>query len=287
MKQNEKTPLPANASADFAQKGYALLPQFYDAQQDIAPIQEGIRVILEIICRKYEVEAPTDTAWNAMTKAYPALIAKNRAWGGEVYDAVKQIPALMQLVANAKNAAVYEELHPGSIPGIAAGGYGIRIDNPGEEKFRAQWHQEFPGQLRSVDGIVFWTPLLPVTSDMGPVQIAEGSHAEGLIPVYRDDAGLGKAGAYALFMDGADERLARYKHTAPLSEPGDLILMDFLTMHQGGHNVSEIPRWSIQFRYFNFADPLGTRIGWCGSFAAGVDFSKILPELVIDGGDAQ
>ncbi len=90
--------------------------------------------------------------------------------------------------------------------------------------------------------------------EMGPVQIAEGSHAEGLIPVYRDSAGLGKTGAYALFMDRVDERLAKYDVVAPLPKPGDLILMDFLTMHQGGHNVSKTPRWSIQFRYFNFAE---------------------------------
>lgn len=278
--------VPASAIDEFAQKGYTMLPQFYDAERDVEPIQEGIRVILELLCRKYEVDAPTDTAWNAMTVAYPALIAKNRAWGGEVYDAVKQIPAFMQLVAKMENTKVFEALRPGSVPGLAAGGYGIRIDNPGEEKFRAQWHQEFPGQLRSIDGIVFWTPLLPVTPDMGPVQIASGSHAEGCIPVYRSDAGLGKTGAYALFMDNAEERLSRYEQVAPLSNPGDLILMDFLTMHQGGHNVSDRPRWSIQFRLFNFADPVGTRIGWCGSFAAGVDFSKILPELVTDAENA-
>ena len=282
MIQNE-TIIPALARDEFTAKGYTMLPQFYDAQREVAPIQEGIRIILELLCHKYEVDAPTDTTWNAMTKAYPALIAKNRAWGGEVYDAIKQIPAFMQLVTKAKNTTVFENLRPGSVPGIAAGGYGIRIDNPGEEKFRAQWHQEFPGQLRSLDGIVFWTPLLPVTPEMGPVQIAEGSQAEGLIPVYRDDAGLGKSGAYALFMDNCDKRLAKYPTVAPLTQPGDLILMDFLTMHQGGHNVSTMPRWSLQFRYFNFADPLGTRIGWCGSFAAGVDFSKILPELVTDG----
>jgi len=269
--------------ADFDTKGYLVMRGFYDPAADIAPIQEGIRQVVELICRKYGVDAPTETAHEAMTIAYPKLIAKNRSWGGEVYDAVKQIPAFMRLVTNAINDEAFKALRPDSIPGIAAGGYGIRIDNPGEEKFRAQWHQEFPGQLRSLDGVVFWTPLLPVTNDMGPVQIAEGSHAEGLIPVYRDSAGLGKTGAYALFMDRVDERLAKYDVVAPLPKPGDLILMDFLTMHQGGHNVSKMPRWSIQFRYFNFAEPLGVRIGWCGSFAAGVDFSKILPELVTDG----
>ncbi|AHB47561.1 phytanoyl-CoA dioxygenase [Hyphomicrobium nitrativorans NL23] len=272
--------------AEFAANGYVLLKQFYDPEQDIAPIQEDIRAIIALLCEKYGVDAPTATSWEAMTEAYPALIAKNRAWGGDVYDAIKQVPAFMQLVANKRNAALFAALRPGSQPGIAANGYGIRIDNPGEEKYRAQWHQEFPGQLRSLDGIVFWTPLVPVTPDMGPVQIAEGSHAEGIVPVYVDDAGADKTGAYALHLDRAEERLQRYPQVAPLTQPGDLVLMDFLTLHQSGFNVSKIPRWSIQYRYFNFAEPTGIRIGWKGSFAAGVKFEDVLPELLVAREDA-
>jgi Phytanoyl-CoA dioxygenase (PhyH) len=280
----EFQPVTPQAAAQFAALGYTMLPGFYDPEADIAPIQEGIRAIMALLCRKYEVDAPTGTAVEAMTKAYPALIARNRAWGGEVYDAVKQIPAFLRLVSKAANDAVFLSLRPGSVPGIAAGGYGIRIDNPGEEKFRAPWHQEFPAQLRSLDGIVFWTPLLPITADMGPVQIAEGSQIEGPIPVYSDNKGVGATGAYALHLDHGAERLAKYKHVAPLSRPGDLILMDFLTLHQSGENVSAMPRWSIQFRLFNFAEPVGIRIGWCGSFAAGVSFGEILPELVAEAG---
>lgn len=279
--------LPADvasaARAEFETKGYTVLRQLYDAKTDIAPIHEGIRVVVEAVCAKYGVKAPTATAHEAMTLAYPALIAANRAWGGEVYDAVKQIPAFMRLVTNPLNDDVFRALRPGSIPGIAAGGYGIRIDNPGEEKFRAHWHQEFPSQLRSVDGIVFWTPLVALTPDMGPVEIAEGSHAEGIVPVYEDDKGVGASGAYALHLDREQERLAKYDIVAPLTTPGDLVLMDFLTLHQGGHNLSRIPRWTMQFRYFNFAEPLGVRIGWRGSFAAGTKFADVLPELAVEG----
>jgi hypothetical protein len=278
--KNADSNVPANAAAQFDTKGYVVLEQFYDPATIVAPIQEGIRTIIELVCRKYKVSAPTGTAVEAMTLAYPQLIAENRAWGGEIYDAIKHIPAFLRLVSDAGNEEIFKTLRPGSVPGITTTGYGMRVDNPGEEKFRAQWHQEFPSQLRSVDGIVFWTPLLPVTQEMGPVQIAEGSHAEGLVPVYSDDAGAGKTGAYALHLDNAEERLARYKHVAPLTNPGDLVLMDFLTLHQSGHNVSKMPRWSIQFRYFNYADPLGIRIGWQGSFMAGVDFKEVLPELV-------
>ncbi|MET1756953.1 phytanoyl-CoA dioxygenase family protein [Novosphingobium sp. RD2P27] len=264
----------------FVEKGYVVLRGFYDLAADVAPIQEGIRSIVALVCGKYGIDAPTGTAAEAMTIAYPSLIASNRAWGGEVYDAVKQIPAFLRMVSQDRNDAAFRALRPDSLPGIAAGSFGIRIDNPGEEKFRAHWHQEFPSQLRSSDGVVFWSPLVPVTEELGPVQIAEGSQAEGPIPVYLDDKGVGATGAYALHLEQGKERVARYNCAAPLTEPGDLIVLDFMTLHQSGRNLAAFPRWSIQFRLFNFADPLGIRIGWRGSFAAGEDFAEIMPGLV-------
>lgn len=265
----------------FTTHGYGIIERFYDLDAEIAPIQEGVRRIVELIAGKHGVDAPCATPEEAMTRGYPALIARDRRWGGHVYDAIKQIPAFLRLVSSPRNTEVFEALRPGADAGIAAGGYGIRIDNPGEERFRAFWHQEFPAQLRSLDGVVFWSPLLRVTPDMGPVEIAAGSHKEGPIPVFQDDGGADKSGAYALRIDREAERLAKYTRVAPCAKPGDLILMDFLTLHQSGFNVSDRPRWSMQFRYFNFRDPVGIDIAWAGSFAAGRKFEDILPNLKV------
>jgi hypothetical protein len=271
--------LPAELCEQFSRDGYCLLRGFYDEKAEIAPIRDGIREIVARVADRHGMRVPCATPEQAMTEGYGALIARQRAWGGEVYDAVKQIPAFLTLVANPRNGALFARLRPNSVPGIAAGGYGIRIDNPGEERFRAPWHQEFPAQLRSPDGIVFWSPLLPVTPDLGPVEIARGSHAEGIVPVREESGPAGRTGAYALWLADEEARLARYRIEAPLTEPGDLLLMDFLTLHRSGENVGTHPRWSMQFRYFNFSHPLGVRIGWAGSFAAGKRFEDVLPEL--------
>lgn len=273
----------SDIAQDFIRDGFALLEGFYDPAEDIAPIHEGVRRIVELLAHKHGVDAPCATPIEAMTLGYPALIKRKRAWGGAVYDAVKQIPAFMKLVSHRRNSELFERLRRHSIPGVAAGGYGIRIDNPGEEKYRAPWHQEFPAQLRSVDGIVFWSPLLEVTPAMGPVEIAVGSHREGIVPVLEDAAEAGKTGAYALRLERENERVSRYKKVAPLTRPGDLLVMDFLTLHQSGLNEAQDPRWSMQFRYFNFAEPLGIRIDWKGSFAAHEKFDDILPELKAQG----
>jgi Phytanoyl-CoA dioxygenase (PhyH) len=265
----------------FAENGFALLPQFYDVQRDIEPIREGVRRIVELVAKKYGVEAPWATPDEAMSAGYLAVAAANRRWGSEVYDAVKQIAAFMALVADRRNSDLFERIREGSVPGIAGGGYGIRIDAPAEEKYRAPWHQEFPAQLRSLDGLVFWSPLVAIEPDMGPVEVAVGSHRDGIVPVYEDDEGIGKSGAYALHLDREQERIAKYPRIAPCTRPGDLILMDFLTLHQSGRNTGTRPRWSMQFRYFNFANETGQKIGWRGSFAANEVFSALMPELLV------
>jgi hypothetical protein len=270
----------ADKIGELARDGFVVFPGFYDLETEVAPIQEGIRRIVELVARKYGIDAPTATADEAMRQGYPAIVAADRAYGGEIYDAIKQIPAFVALVGGQRNADLFTALRPGAMAGVAGGGYGIRIDNPGEARFRSWWHQEFPTQLRSLDGLIFWSPLLPVTPEMGPVGICAGSHKEGVVPVHDDDGGEGRSGAYAVRLKNEAEIVARYEQVAPLTNPGDLLIMDFLVLHESGHNVSPWPRWTMQLRYFNFLDPVGVKIGWKGTFAAAERLRDVLPELL-------
>jgi len=264
---------------DFHENGYTVLPGFFDEATQIEPIRNGVREIIAAVAEKYDVEANCETAEAAMTQGIMALVHADRSFAAEVYDAVKQIPAFFRLISNVACEDIFAQLRVGATPGLAAGGYGIRMDLPAEEKFRAYWHQEFPAQLRSLDGIVFWSPLRAITPELGPVEICPGSQKAGFVPVIEDAGGVGRSGAYALRLENEAEIVSKYEPVAPLSKPGDLILMDFLTLHQSGRNSAQMPRWSMQWRYFNFSDPVGRKIGWNGSFAAGVDFASVLPEL--------
>ena len=269
---------------DFARDGYLFLPDFYDLQRDIEPVQEGIyRLIGEVADRHAITLSRPSFSHENFDGAFLDLIAVDRSYGAEVYDAVKQIPAFIRLVADTRHEELMKELRPGSLPGIAAGGYGIRIDNPTEDKFRANWHQEYPAQLRSLDGIVLWSPLVPITKERGPVRMCVGSHRDGLRPVTRlDPRNPAKQGAYGLTLVNEETLVSSYEQIEPLSKPGDLIVMDFLTLHESGANRSNRSRWSMQFRYFNFLEPTGRSHGWRGSFASGVDFASVHPELVTD-----
>ena len=91
----------------------------------------------------------------------------------------------------------------------------------------------------------------------------------------------GRTGAYSLLLHDEARIIGKYVQIAPLTAPTDLVVIDFLVLHASGHNRGNRSRWTMQFRYFNFADPVGRAHAWKGSFAAGVDFRTIHPELCI------
>jgi len=269
---------------EFQQDGLLVIPGFYDLEADIVPVQRAIHRVVGQVMKRHGIPDVRQTfSSERFDDGYQSLLALSRTYGSEVYDAVKQIPAFIRLLADFRHEMLFTALRPGAVPGIAAGGYGIRIDNPGEDRFRAEWHQDYPAQLRSLDGLVFWSPLVAITADMGPVQFCQGSHNNGAVPVLTmNSERSNKNGAYALHLKDEASLLERYTKIAPLTSPGDLVIIDFLTLHASGFNRSDRSRWSLQFRYFNFDDPTGLMHGWKGSFAAGVDFKHIHPELCAD-----
>lgn len=268
----------------FNADGFLMLKNFYDIETEITPILRDIHKIIGIIIAKEKLPIEQlPFAPETFDSGYQSLIAHNRRLGAVVYDAVKQIPAFVRLTASEKHDGLMQELRGTDLPAVAAGGYGIRIDNPFEEKFRANWHQDYPSQLRSLDGLVFWSPLVELTEDLGPLQIAVASHKKGLAPLWsRDPDNPEKTGAYALRLAHENETLAPYAKVQGLASPGDLLVIDYLNLHASGFNRGARSRWSMQMRYFNFREPTGQSYDWVGSFAAGKDIRTVHPGLILD-----
>jgi len=161
--------------AQFQRDGYLLLPGFYDLRAEIEPIQHALYEVIGLLIRKHglAIERPPFSP-ETFDAGFQAVIASDRELGGAVYDAAKLIPPFIRLLASTKNESLFRALRGTDLAGIGAASFGIRIDNPNEEKYRSHWHQEFLFQPQSLDGVVFWSPLAEVTQTMGPVQICVG-----------------------------------------------------------------------------------------------------------------
>lgn len=267
----------------FRRDGVLVVRDFYDVDTQIVPIQKSIYDIIGLVAARNDISlerAPFSKI--DFDAGYRDLIAIDRKLGGEIYDAVKQIPAFLRLISCQHNEDLFSQLRPHCLPGTGAASYGIRIDNPYEEEYRSHWHQEFLFQPQSLDGVVFWTSLVSLKPEMGPVQICLRSHLDGLCKYTKSGSHANKPGAYKIGIVDDEVVAARYERIAPLCEPGDLIVIDFLTIHQSGFNVSDRARWSVQTRFFNFREPTGMKIGWKPSVTAGSQIETIFRENFVE-----
>ncbi len=280
----KKVELTESQHEEFKESGVLVLRNFHDVEEEIRPIQRGIYRIIGLIIQKHDLDLQ-QSAFTPETfdSCYSELIAISRSYGSEVYDAVKQIPAFLRLISSGRSEALFSSVRGTDFAGIGQASYGIRIDSPGEEQFRSQWHQEFLFQPQSSDGLVFWTPLVEVTPELGPVKVCLKSHKDGLRKCEKFGSYADKAGAYKIGLVDEQAIIAEYEQAAPLSKPGDLMIMDYLTLHASGMNTSDRARWSVQSRFFNFLDPVGIRLGWKPSVTVGTDIEDIFSDFFSEG----
>lgn len=271
--------LTDNQIKEFKSNGLLIIPNFY-SETLINEIREELYKIIWLTAaqKKINIRKP-DFRPESFDSEFNQLIKIDREIGSIVYDAAKHLLSFHNLLSLEIHSLIMKQLRIDSMPAIASGGYGIRIDNPGEDKFRAYWHQEYPSQLRSLNGLVFWSPLVEITNEIGPVIFCPKSHLLGTCPVIFDEDS-DRIGAYKLKLFNETYLISNYEKISPLTKPGDVVIVDYLTLHASGENRSARSRWSMQFRYFDFNDATGRSINWKGSFAAGTDFAKVHPDLI-------
>ena len=267
--------------AELETQGFTRFAGFYSAAE-LAPLKVHIVAIVGSLHEHHLGESlPShDFDSDIFQTSYMAMVKHDRKLGSIVYDAVKQIPEFMRITSGMKNVELAQALRNTASIGINRGGDGIRIDYPSEKKFMSPWHQEYPTQLGSIDGLVFWSPLVTITADIGPLEVCPGSHKEGFVPIaYETDPE--KPTAYTMRLADEAAVINRYTPQALLCNAGDLLVLDFLTLHRSGFNHSSRARWTMQLRYFNFENKEARALGWPVNLGQGNRPEKFFPDKVV------
>ena len=247
--------------------GYLVLKAFYDVEREIAPVHAEIRQVLELVGG----ETGSEFDGNLATMAKDC-----RAKASIVYDAVKKLPSYVQLAACAKHVTIGRQLLCSEFVGFAPRGYGIRLDHPGEDKFLTQLHQDYTSQLISPRGVVFWSPLRKITAELGPMILYPGSHKLGIQRIEKRGEG-----SYGLRLLNEEKLRRQFEAVAPEPDVGDVVVVDYLLLHESSPNRSEQTRWAMISRFFDFKERVGVSNGWKGGLAEGNSFETIHPELSV------
>lgn len=221
--------------------GWLVLPGFFEGTEYLNDTLAEIEMLGQLF----------DPDFTMLTAEHdiPALPAGNR---GKLYDALRHLATLNQLASSRALQATSRAVGM-RLPAVMRS-YNIRMDMPSEDRHLFHWHQDIAYLLGSLNSVTYWIPFGPVDEKHGSVEVIDGSHERGLLPVRYTRGGMPPANKA---MSPSDLVLVTEpKESGRIIEAdrGDLIIFSQFLLHRSVPNRSEKVRWTAQVRHSDLGE---------------------------------
>jgi Phytanoyl-CoA dioxygenase (PhyH) len=262
----------------YVSEGWCVIRGMYD-ENDLAPVHSYINHLIDLKLSDLGL-SPSDRRTTIRTEDYLRVCAADRAKGGEIYRACRNLLPLHRMAVGSKTEALASFLMGtnfiNSNPLTA-----IRIDQKQEQKYLFDWHQDYPYSQGSVDGIVIWGGLFDTTEGYGGIKLLPRSHIDGIVPVeVVDPDNKQKNGAHSIRIPSAD-RFDELDAVRIDTRAGDIIAFSAVLLHKSIPMTKGDVRWTYQIRHANFSNADSIKRGWPGGSALGEPFDMAHPEFVV------
>lgn len=264
----------------YARQGWAVIRGFFPSSC-YADVHAYINHLLDLKLAEAGL-SPSSALPVVRTEDYLRLCSVDRAKGGEIYRACRQLLPLHRMATSEPVIALAKSLMKADF--INSNPYtALRIDRQDEQKYLFEWHQDYPYTQGSLDGIVIWGSLFPLLEGDGGIKLIPGSHRWGLQKVeITDPLNANRNGAHSIRIVEGD----RFDQETAIRvdlEAGDILAFSTLLLHKSVPAERSSVRWTFQIRHSNFSNSDSVRRGWPGGAALGDRFEVLHPEFVAAG----
>ena len=152
----------------------------------------------------------------------------------EDYHALKHHPALITLFERMLGGPILP--HPRVL---------MRNIFPSRDELTTKAHQDFPNVQGTTEVFTAWIPLIDCPMEVGPLQVAAGSHTKGVFDFH---IGAGAGG-----IEIADPLEGTWRSTG--FALGDVLIFHSMLVHKGVPNHSDKLRMSMDVRYQLVSEP--------------------------------
>ncbi len=217
-----------------------------------------IRTLYEATVRLLHKHSAVQITWSdeaapwsdrAFHEAMMDLRQRAPEWFGALYDSAQTSVALQRVGCDGFLTRAAATLLGEDPSGLSTTGYMLRMDAPGDNRNRLEWHQEssyYRQNACSDHAIVAWMPMQNLSIDHGPIEVCPGSHRAGRIEV----ASSGKKDyRTSQQYEVPDDLVARHDVVPVLAQAGDAVLFHMDLFHRSGRNTSGEFRFTAATRY--------------------------------------
>ena len=274
-KESGMVKLTENQLLSFEDQGYLVCRDILDIEEDLVPIRKEYEVLLENIAEKLFSDGQISSRFE--TLAFDQRIcAMYREMGSKLHSyfdislpqkdvghetPVHTGPAVFNLIKNSKVLNILESILGSEIYSNPTQHVRIKppakfADNGDEitpEVTTTVWHQDLATITPEADHseiVTVWIPFTEANEKNGCLLLAPGSHKRGLAVHCHDHSSRYSRQAIP-------EKFVGNSKVAVRMSPGDILLLDKMTMHASLPNLSESIRWSFDLRYQKIGWPTG------------------------------
>lgn len=274
----------------FKKQGYLLVEDVFDPEQDLDPIIEEYKSVLERLAQELYERGEISSLYTELP--FGSRLTQIYAESGQVHaqyfdfslpkgnvkpDTPMWVgPAVFRAMRNPKLLDAVESLIGPEIYSNPVQHVRIKPPEPltpkdpqtGQVQLGATpWHQDNGVVLPEADEtemLTVWFPLLEATIENGCLEVVPYSHRDGLLSHCLSN----RLGLHI------PDQLFRREEAVPMPmKRGDILFMHRLTCHASLSNLSNDIRWSFDLRYNPIGQPTGR-----GAFPGFVARSRAHPE---------
>jgi hypothetical protein len=221
------------------------IPNFLD-QSDLTPLWQDIDLVVEAFSDSLGLSKDSRTTQDQRDRSLLKILKKRPDLQSVLYDRLQMMPRLLAFAAQPKILEISQQVlgthRIGVWPRMQ-----LRFDKQHDEKNLIGWHTDYLYNQGTSDSVTFWIPIVNVTSLMGMLLFARGTHKNSHLNFVKRDNG--RRFHYDLEEDTL-KTLDIFSHEK--YNAGDLILFHSQLAHSG--QINEDPdraRLTILFRMQN------------------------------------
>lgn len=228
---------PAALAERMRRDGYLFMPGLLP-RAAIANVQRQVGAIVQDagwLRKDQPVEAAEADPTGFCVDPQPAYLEVLRRINRlEDYHALKHHPALIGFLERLLGGEILA--HPRVL---------MRNIFPAREEFTTKSHQDYPNVQGTTEVYTAWMPLIDIPMDVGPLQVAPGTHGG---EIYDFHIGAGAGG-----IEITEPFAGRWVSGG--FRQGDVLFFHSLTVHKGVPNRSTKLRMSMDVRYQLLSEP--------------------------------
>jgi ectoine hydroxylase-related dioxygenase (phytanoyl-CoA dioxygenase family) len=252
----------------FNTEGFVVKKKFF-SKSEILTIQKKISEIIINVSEEINIKSKKKDFYFLINNTLPKIYKKNKKMGSYIFDTLSRLNIFRDLTNNKKTINKICEILKINKKDLLSAKFSLFLFTKLHKNHAIGWHQESAYYsdpnfkefqfIKKTNSLFTWIPLTKTYPGNGALILKPGSHNITSLKHIKNNFNNRYKGSWnkrgEIYIKNFEKISMKYKSKTISSNPGDIIFVDFNTLHKSGINKSNKTRVGVIMRFGEKLDP--------------------------------